>query len=323
LGTNHRFYLLSAQEIFDDFRTFIWLGEGLTDFPEAYTVFDRIREQQSVDIVLRGDQCFGDSHWTTVHDEFSMFRSLDLRVLRCMPDYRSVLKPAYYQQFCEMDKATRQHLSERCAAHNIYARKHFYYLNVRNKYYLNPLNYVKNFDLESFRPLLDYDLMDFVTTLPLKYRLGKRFWRATVTQLFPVICAEIAKTDNMINWPAALRSSPEIKRFVYGQLLEEPSELREFINLDRLKEQLDAFYTPQAVAASPSFKAKVIRRLEATPQLYYMSHKTIYHFKKWTGEFDHSLNPEQLIMRLLILKVWTDVFLNYPVTKGHPWTYQS
>jgi hypothetical protein len=226
------------------------------------------------------------------------------------------LKPVYYQQLCEMDQATRERLSERCAAHNIYARKHFYYLNVRNKYYLNPLNYVKNFAMESFRPLLDYDLMDFVTMLPLKYRLGKRFWRATVTQLFPVVCTEIAKTHNMINWPAALRSSPEIKRFVYQQLLEEPSELREFINLDRLKELLDAFYTPPVVVASPGVKTKIIRRLETSPQLYYISHKVSHHFKKLTGKFDHSLDPEQLIMRLLILKVWLNVFLSYPPTKG-------
>jgi asparagine synthetase B (glutamine-hydrolysing) len=310
LGTNHQFYPLVAEEILADFRTFVWMGEGLTDFPEAYAVFDRIRSQQAVDIVLRGDQCFGDSHWTTVHDEFSMFRSLDLRVLRYMPDYRSILNPAYYQQFCELDAVTRQRLSERCAARDIFARKHFYYLNVRNKYYLNPLNCVKNFAMESFRPLLDYDLLDFVTTLPPKYRLGKRFWRATVTELFPIICAEIAKTHNMINWRSALRRAPENQQFVYGQLLAKSTLLSEFINRASLKQYLDAFYAPQ-VAAAPRAKTRAIHWLETSPYLYYMSHKAAYHMKRLTGKFDHSLDPEQLIMRLLILKVWGDIFLDY------------
>jgi len=319
LGTNHQFYLLTAEEILADFRTFVWMGEGLTDFPEAYTVFDRIREQQAVDIVLRGDQCFGDSHWTTVHDEFSMFRSLDLRVLHYMPDYRSILNPAYYQQFCEFDAVTRQRLSERCTAHNIFARKHFYYLDIRNKYYLNPLNYVKNFALESFRPLLDYDLLDFVTTLPLKYRLGKRFWRATVSELFPIVCAEIARTHNMINWQSALRHTPENQQFVYDQLTAD-SILSEFVNQASLKQYLDVFYAPKVGHISNS-KSQATRWLEKkSPYLYYMSHKAAYNIKKLMDRFDYSLDPERLIIRLLILKVWGDIFLDYREQK---WTYRS
>jgi hypothetical protein len=313
LGARHGFYELSAQEILTDFETFIWLGEGLTDFPESYAVFDRIREQQGIEVVLRGDECFGFSRWTTVHDETSMFRSLDLRVLRYMADYSDILQPRYYSQFCEMGADIRRDLSARCSARNIHNRKDFFYLDARVRCYLNPLNYVKNFALESYRPLLDCDILDFVTTLPLKYRLGKRFWRATVVQLFPEMYAEIAQRDNIIHWPAALRSAPEIRRWVYGKLAENQSVFSDMIRADKLREMLDAFFASKEPAASSGERATAW--LKASPALYSRVHKGVYYAKKWTGKLDHSLDPERLIIRLLTLVTWGDLFLHSPVVQ--------
>ncbi|RKY26350.1 MAG: hypothetical protein DRP79_05055, partial [Planctomycetota bacterium] len=87
LGADHHFYRLAAEEIIENFRDFVWLGEGLTWFPESYQVFHRIREQQDIEIVMRGDECFG-WNWSTVHDEHTMFRALDLRTLRYVPAYQ-------------------------------------------------------------------------------------------------------------------------------------------------------------------------------------------------------------------------------------------
>jgi len=313
LGAHHGFYPLSAQEIMSHFETFVWLGEGLTDFPESYAVFDRIRERQGIQVVLRGDECFGYSRWTTVHDELSMFRSLDLRVLRYMADYRDILQPTYYSQFCDMGADTRRKLSAQCSARNIHNRKDFFYLAARVKHYLNPLNYVKNFALESYRPLLDYDILDFVATLPLKYRLGKWFWRATVVQLFPELYAQIAQRDNMIRWPAALRATPEVQRLVYRKLVEEKSVFTELICTDKLKERLDAFFALRVPVASSREKATAW--LNASPKLYSFVHKGVYYAKKWTDKLDYTLDPERLILRLLILATWSDLFLNSPVVR--------
>ncbi len=310
LGTQHGFYRLSGAEILADWETFIHLGEGLTDFPESYTVFDRIRAQQGLEAVLRGDECFGYSRWTTVHDELSMFRALDLRVLRYMRDLQALLQPARYREFCEMDAATRQQLSAQCPARRLHNRKDFYYLNARVKYYLNPLNYVKNFALESPRPLLDDDILELVTRLPLKYRLGKRFWRATAVQLFPQLYTALARRDNMIRWPAALRATPETESWVRQQLLDPQSFLSDWFNRPALQAYLDRFFAPRPATAAPAGSGW-LQRLEAQPRLYYWLHGGVYRVKKQLERLDHTLEPERLILRLLILNSWGQYILDH------------
>jgi asparagine synthase (glutamine-hydrolysing) len=86
LNADHRFYKLTAEEVTDNFHEFVLLGEGLTWYPESYDVFHRIKEQQGVDIVLRGDECFG---WQAlmVYDEYTMLRALMLGSLRHMTNF--------------------------------------------------------------------------------------------------------------------------------------------------------------------------------------------------------------------------------------------
>ena len=313
LGAQHRFYELTAEEVVANFREFILLGEGLTWSPESYDIFHRIREQQRVDIVLRGDECFG---WAglLVHDEHTMFRTLCLRNLWNIGACQRILKPFYYRLFCELDTETIRHVSSRCNAKNLHDRKDFFYLDVRLRYYLNPLNYVKNFAVESFTPLLDYDILDFVSSLPIRYRLDKNLYRKTVVEMFPELFEEVAQRHNMIDWAASFRNSPELRRFVYKELLEGQSILNEFLDIDGLKSELDAFF---AAPAEPPIKARVrtgaLKLLEKSPTTYNFAHKCSYYVRKWRERIRDSLPPEQLIIRLLILKVWGDVFLDYPV----------
>jgi asparagine synthase (glutamine-hydrolysing) len=316
LGAHHRFYKLTAEEVINNFRDFVFLGEGLTDFPESYDVFYRIKEQQNVDIVLRGDECFGFSKWLKVHDEHTMFSALSLNALRNMGRYQRILNPSYYRLFCELDAETTRHVSSRCSAQNIHNRKDFFYLDVRVKYYLNPLNYVKNFAIESFTPLLDCDILDFVSTLPVRYRLGKSSYRKTVVKMFPELYEEIAQRSNMIDWASSFKGSPEIEHFVYKELIEEHNLFNEFINIDSLQNELDTFF---ATPVGPSIKTRVrkgaLELLKISPTAYHFVHKCSYYVRKRRGKIRNILPPERLIIRLLILKVWGDIFLGYPVAR--------
>jgi asparagine synthase (glutamine-hydrolysing) len=317
LGTQHRFYKLTAEEVIDNFREVILLGEGLTDFPESYDVFHRIREQQGVDVVLRGDHCFGSAKWLKVHDEHTMFLSIGLKALQSMDIYQRVLNSSYYQSFCELDAEAIRQVSSRCSAKNVHDRRSFFYVDTRTRYYFGPLNYVKNFALESFTPLLDYDILDFVSTLPVRYRLGKSLWRETVVETFPELFEEIAKTHNMINWAASLRGSPEFERFVYRELIEDQNVFSEFINTRRLKGELDAFFSTRSGSQTfdTSVRKNTLEVLKTLPTAYRFAYKCSYYARKWLGRTRDVLSPERLILRLLILKVWGDVFLNYPVVR--------
>jgi len=316
LGGQHRFYQLTAEEIIDNFEDFILLGEGLTDFPESYDVFHKIRKQQKIDIVLRGDECFGFSQWLKVHDEHTMFQTLGLRALRDLHKYKAILKPAYYRLFCELDAENTRHLSTRCCANDIDNRKDFFYLDVRLKCYLNPLNYVKNFALESFTPLLDYNILDFVSVLPAKYRVGKKLWREAVVMMFPELFEEIAQDHNMIDWAASFKYHPDLKHYIYKNLVKEHSVLSEFINVDNLQNELDAFFArPTTTSARTRVRGGALQLLQTFPPAYRFVHQCSYYVQKRRGKIKSTLPVEQLIRRLLILKVWGDIFFDYPVVR--------
>lgn len=317
LGTQHGFYKLTAEEIIDNFREVILLGEGLTDFPESYDVFHQIKSQQGIDIVLRGDHCFGNSRWLKVHDEHTMFLSLGFKALQYIESYRRILKPSYYQLFCKLDAETIDHVSSSCNAKNIYSRRNFFYVDVRTRYYLGPLNYVKNFAIESFTPLLDYDLLDFWSTLPVKYRLAKDLWRNAVEQKFPHLFEEVATRHNMIDWAPSFKNSPDVKRFIYQELIEGQNVFNEFIDVNSLKEELDAFFSTPSDAQPFRSRARTnaLEMLKSVPNAYRFAHKCSYYLQKRRGKVRNILPTEHLIIRLLILKVWGDVFLNYPVAR--------
>lgn len=314
LGADHKFYRLTAEDVIDNFRDFVLLGEGLTWYPESYDVFHSIREQQGVEVVLRGDEWLG-SEAPLVHDEHTMFRKLSLRAMQNIREYKRVLKPDYYQMFCELDAETIRYISSKCSANNIRNRKEFFFMDVLVKYFLNPLNYAKNFAIESFTPLLDYDVLDFVSTLPVEYRLDKNLYKKTVRSRFPELFEEkIAKRRNDIDWAASFRDSPDLRRFVYKELIEEPNLLAEYMDVARLKSELDAFF---ATPVRPSMRARVTTGafglLATWPAAYNLAHKCSYYARKRRGKVRDALPTEQLIIYLLILKVWGDVFLSYPV----------
>jgi asparagine synthetase B (glutamine-hydrolysing) len=319
LGADHRFYKLT-EKVVDDFRDFIRLGEGLTWWPESYEVFHRIREQQGVEIVLRGDESFGDIG-VMVHDEQTVFHSLFLDNLRFSKSYQRILMPSYYDMFYGFCTEMLRQLSLKCSAKNLHNRKDFFNLDVYLKHYLNPLNYGKTFEIESFTPWLDHDLLDFVCALPVRYRLDKNLYRRTVVGMFPDLFEKVATRRNDIDWPAWFRNSPKLQQLVYTELIETQNAFSEFINMDSLKSELDALTSPISSASlgRHNLRAKVkaggivLRRI--SPAAFDLAHRSVYTVGKWLGKPRDPLPPNRAILRLLILKVWGDVFLNYPMVK--------
>lgn len=318
LGADHRFYRLTAEEVMDTFHEFILLGEGLTWNLWPYDVFHKIREEQGVDVILRGDQCFGNSASYLMHDERTILEQLGLSTLEDIEGYRRALKPHYHRLFCQLDAETTRRVSSRCQAKHVQDRRDFLYLDVRVKYYLNPLNYVKSYAVESFRPLLDNDLLDFVAQLPISYRAGKSLWKRTIAETFPELMSEeIARVRNDVDWAASFRGSAELERWIYGNLTGEENAVSEFLDRDGLTGLLDAFFAaPADVSSRPTLRGRVAQRIKAmSPTVFHHAHKSFYRIKQRLGQPVYGLPVNRVIIRLLVLKAWGDVFLNYPVVR--------
>jgi asparagine synthetase B (glutamine-hydrolysing) len=318
LGTQHRFYARPAEEVLEDFNNFVWMGEAQTEEAASYRVFDRIREEHGVKIILRGDEPFG-HRLRLVYDEDSLFRSFGFRVLSEVDAYRRVLKPDYYRTLSELDVQTRRYLISKCTLTQLRDRADFYCFNPQLTYILNPYNYIKTFALESLTPLLDHDLIDFMGTLPVKYRLDKMLYRHTIVALFPELFAEFARSGNAINWANTFKSWPDLRRFAYRQLVETQHMLDEFIDKESLKRELDAFFAApvqpgQQHGLNARLKRSIDQVLDKSQAARDLVHRAAYSIRKRTGRSTPSLPPEKFVMRLLILKVWGDLFMNYPAT---------
>jgi len=324
VGANHRFYKLEAKDVFMDFHKFIMLGEGLTRYPESYDVFHRIREEQQINILFRGDTCFG-RQTLMVYDESTMFRVFSLYAMQHIRYYQKVLKRSSYKDFCELNTETMRFHSSRCKEKNIHNRKDFFHLNMNNTRFLNPLNYVKNFAVETLRPLLDYDILDFVCSLPLRYRLSKYLYKKTVVELFPEVEEEFAQVRNDIDWAASFRNSPEMQRFIYRELVESQNIISEFMDINNLKKEIDTFFSvplkPSGLKARTKAglhrlqKRAALKLRETSPSVFDFTYKQLYLVQKRMGKIKVHISFDQILLRLLILKVWADVFLGFPVVR--------
>jgi hypothetical protein len=191
------------------------------------------------------------------------------------------------------------------------------YQDVRLKYFINSLNYVKTFEIESYTPWLDYEILDFVSRLPVRYRLDKKLYRQTIVEMFPTLFEHVAQTRNDIDWATSFRDSPKLCHLIYRELIEDQSILSEFVDIEKLKDELDGFFAPSPVETNRrrTWKAATTRLRRFSPAAFNFLYRSSYYARKWMGKYRESLPTERLIIRLLILKVWGDVFLNYPVAK--------
>lgn len=312
LGTNHRFYKLNPSKVVNNIYDFIFLSDGLTDaftnYPDSLKIFQKIRQDQGIQIILRGDECFG---WgSAVFDERTMFKIMGINPLSEMQKYKKVLKDSYYESFVKLNSQTMNAISSRCDAKNIHNRKDFFYLDQRLKYYLNPLNYIKTIEVESRNPWVDNDILDFMCTVPIKYRLDKNLYRKTIVKMFPKLFNEIAQKSNLIDWRHEFRNSQVLKDFIYRELIENQNVFHEFIKIDNLKTELDTFFSSNNHSHNYRITVKIGQILKKFPVIYNFA-------QKWVSKSMGDISMETVIIRMLTLKIWCDLFLTpYKHNKG-------
>ena len=81
---------------------------------------------------------------------------------------------------------------------------------------------------------------------------------------------------------------------------------------DRMLKTQHVRLTFPTIEALFPLKGNALKLLTRWPATRNLAHRGIHHVQKWRGISPDSLPPQRLIMRLLILKIWGDVFMNYP-----------
>ena len=299
VGSKHTFFKLDGSALPDHFRSFVRLDEGRTDavgnYPESLRIFERIRVDLGLEVLMRGDECFG---WKEeVWRNSDMLHSLEIHELAKLTDSYIYLNTGIRRSLEEINRRQIQELLAASPYAELHDRKDHLYFSQRLWGYLNPLSQLKQVEMDLRNPFLDNEILDFIGLLPMKLRLGKTLFKATVERLFPEFQTfDFAKQSSLIDWDQRLGSDLSLQAYIRAVLLEQKNGFDEIINSRKLERFLE-----RAFATAASRDRQELRKLNVWRR---MRRRML----RRQGYFE--LSPCTQIFRLMILKLWVDEYMN-------------
>jgi hypothetical protein len=162
---------------------------------------------------------------------------------------------------------------------------------------------------------LDRDLLEFLAVLPVRYRIDREFYKSNVAALFPKLMAMPRATRNSLeNWSQVLQTDKSLQHFMKMHLLDNPNSLYEILNPDAVRVLFEQAVQPGGVRSSfnqRTMKATKDFMRTRTPRLY-QSVKPMLMTRIKTKE----IRGEELLFRMLILKLWFDQFVDGEAMPG-------
>jgi len=308
LQLNHSFYRLRPEFLPQSLDAFIYLHEGQTDallnYPEGLQLFKRIREDQRVDIILRGDECFGFSQ--PAYESAIVFEKLGIRSLDHSAAYRQLLKSEFLVDLTSRLSQTLTGLERRCVSTNPSNRVNYFYFDQRVIHYLNPLNYLKSTEVEVRTPYFDTDLLEFLKTVPCKYQFGKQLYRQIIVQTYPGLFNEIAELPNLPKFDNS------VCQFLSARLFQQVNSAKFF----DISEYVDPAVSRNFLIHSPSMAKqqspwqRIVRhargRLVKNPTLY-QSFQKLYRMNR-LYKINNEVPFTKAIVRLTVIKLFCERF---------------
>jgi len=309
LGVQHTFYKLIPSRLPDHIKDFIYLSDGMTDayanYPESLKIFERIRDELDIEILLRGDECFG---WlSTAFDEHTIFQSLGVCQLHRVHEFQSIIKPEKMTVLGDKISQMVNKISNKTSSSNIHNRKDFFYLDQRLKWYLNPLSYVKRIDIELRNPYIDNNIFDFMINMPAKYRISKNLYIKTIRDMFPEIFTEVAHKSNLIDWEWHLGNSEVLKEFLENEFSRNTDLLDDLIDWKMFKE----YRLEKSKSAMKGLMDRTRSSLvDQYPGIYRVMKEIQSAVRRKTGKTNIFMPKAIVVQRILTMKIWCDLFLN-------------
>jgi asparagine synthetase B (glutamine-hydrolysing) len=289
--TNHNFFRLDPRPFTDSFLQYIRLSEGRTDaignYPNGLKLFESTRRDLGVQFLLRGDEWFGGSG--NVMGESQALHRLSIHRLDRLGEAYPYLNPNIHRHLIEVNREQFSRLSASCPYTELHDRKDYYCYNQHLFAYLNPLTQLKEHAVGICTPHLDNDVLDFMLTVPTKYRLDKELFRRTVKQTMPNLWTiPFARTSSQIDWNLQIHEDSNLQAFIWQMLVKEQNNFDILINHRKL-----AYYLERTFSKPRRIFSTVMQR----------ARKKVIH-RRDRFELDHATE----IFRLMILKSFFNEF---------------
>jgi hypothetical protein len=205
-----------------------------------------------------------------------------------------------------------------CPCVNFTDRRDNFYFATRLFHYHSRSAYYKRTVVDVRNPWLDKELLEFLQTLPVRYRFNRYLYKKAGSALFPeLMTIPIAVRNSLENWRERFQKSPDLQQFLKMHLIESRNSFHEILNLDAVGALYDQTIRPGGTR--PSFKQRTLNtgknflRTQA-PQLYRRLKPALM------GRIEPTEIPgEVLMLRMVLLKVWFDQFVDGQAQPGDFW----
>jgi len=291
--TIHNFFPLEADGLTDHFREFVLRDEGRTDtvgnYAQGLTVFDRIRDEVGIDILLRGNEIFGARGKAYRMKDVMHVAFMD--DLTCFPNSFHYLKSKVYRNLVEVGQEQMRQLHAINPYDDPVDRKDFMFILLRLSGYQSPLTRLKKQAIEERNPYFDNDIMSFMATIHSEHRVWKNLFMSSMRNQVPGFTdIEFMKRVSLIYWDGLLKTDAKLQAFINHILFERRNGFDDILDQRKLRSWIKHCLSPK-----PFNRRSLVNRAN----------------RRIKQQFDqYTLDANLEIFRLMILKVWVDEFAN-------------
>jgi asparagine synthetase B (glutamine-hydrolysing) len=307
LGCNHRFLRRRADGLLEGMRATIQLADaGNSDgfnHPHEPALIGQLREEGHP-ILFRGDECFG--YLGPALSGMEAMARVGLRELSHYPSLFGLFHSSVLPGVLERQRDAYQAVIDSCPARDDWTiAKDWLYLRQRLFRSLNFSHYAKLAFVEARNPWLDRDVLRVFESVPVKYRLDKTLYRETLAFMFPDVMSRIpiAMRNSLENWAGVIRADRGFERSAREHLMRAESPIHAIWSPAAIGAWIDHFYAGQS--SEPAYT----RLIDTAKSIARKNLKPLYRMLKKAAPKQLSVRPfppEDVIGRLLILKLWCD-----------------
>lgn len=311
LGSDHHFARRETENLEHDLPEMLYRVDGLITDPASHSnelnIMRRIRGEFGGRYILRGEECFG--HARTPGCDAEALGQWGIARLSDFPVLERILAKEKLPELRRKSDEIFESLIEGCLCESMTDRREYYYFNVRNFHYHTRSAYCKRTVVDVRNPWMDRDVLEFLNTLPARYRTDRYLYRKATRHMFPGLFEiPIATRGSLENWPALLRQDERLQGFLRANLMEERNGLHAMANAEAIGRLFTECVEHGRVRLS--FKQRMVR----AGKEYARSHVPgLYGILKpglMTKVKTKEIAGSEILMRLLCLKVWNDEFVD-------------
>ena len=311
LGSDHHFARRESEHLQRDMGEMLYRIDGLNDDPAFHSnelcIMRRIREEFGGLYVLRGEECFGHTPEPTC--DLEALGHWGIARLEDQPRAERLLNPAKLPGFRDRSGQIIQQMLDTCPSVNFTDRRDHFYFASRLFHYHSRSAYYKRTVVDVRNPWLDQELLEFLQTVPERYRLNRYLYMKAGRALFPALMEiPVATRTSLESWPEKIQKSPDLQRFIRTNLLENRNGFHEIVDSNAVKALFERIIQPGGVR--PSLKHRTLETGKSllrthAPQLYKRLKPSLM------GKIEPTqIRGEVLLLRMLSLKVWFDQFVD-------------